>query len=755
MVLLLRSLACWSLFVVIFTGCSDTGPPKRKERARDADPPAAETPAAKPAPKTTEKTAAATKPAPAKTAPTAPPAKAAPAATTAAAKTPPAATPETPAADAAATPAAETPAAAETATAAPAADPLPSVASPTSVTIEPVPADDSWSYEKRLEQTELRMQKIVLAMIAYAKENGRMVPDAITQPSNGTPLMSWRVALLPYLGHEELYQKIRTKESWQSAGNKKFHKEMPPEYQSPWNPGLTDTTVFLAPRSVKALFGGDVEGRDLALVTDTWSQTVALVMADEGRAVPWMQPADLKLRAGGSPGLLGKSLGGFLVTMGDGETHWLPLSGAREKYPALFTINGGEKVSLGSITRPTRDAQEYFVKYLERDKEQVPTEDIDSLIGEFKSLQAGGFSGGSSSGSGSEEQEDNRPPVPDAEKIAVSREKLKRAFEKDMRDIKTGNDKRYAKREYALLFLSQLDNVQSDPVDAYVLLDTARNQAMEAGDYAQAMKATEELTQRYKVDTFKYTTEALVSVSDHLLFREQNSDVKDKAKELLRLALSRDDFPTANKLFDVLSESIRRDRAGGNGPPAAGRGGVNEMAMIPIIRKEIADRESAFKGVSEALEILKKAPEDKEANLVAGRYYALVKMDWKTGAKYLMKGSNLRLRVLATEDAGPPADAVAMANLADEYMSQAELEGVAIYKRGLKFRAVYWYQLALPGMPQGLDRVKAERKVEEVKAEKDYREIIEQAMEIMEANGNLTGGKQSPARRPAPPVPEE
>ena len=55
------------------------------------------------------------------------------------------------------------------------------------------------------------MQMIVLAMLLYHEDHGTL-PPAFTVDANGTPLHSWRVLLLPYLGYDELYAKIRLDE---------------------------------------------------------------------------------------------------------------------------------------------------------------------------------------------------------------------------------------------------------------------------------------------------------------------------------------------------------------------------------------------------------------------------------------------------------------------------------------------------------------------------------------------------------------
>ena len=54
------------------------------------------------------------------------------------------------------------------------------------------------------------VHRITLAMLLYEHEHGTL-PPAWTVDADGNPLHSWRVLLLPYLGEQELYAKIRLK----------------------------------------------------------------------------------------------------------------------------------------------------------------------------------------------------------------------------------------------------------------------------------------------------------------------------------------------------------------------------------------------------------------------------------------------------------------------------------------------------------------------------------------------------------------
>ena len=76
-------------------------------------------------------------------------------------------------------------------------------------------------------QTECadNLKRLTLATLIYEKEHGTL-PDS-------HPLHSWRVLLLPYLGEQELYEKIRLDEPWDSEHNRQFHEISLSAFQCP------------------------------------------------------------------------------------------------------------------------------------------------------------------------------------------------------------------------------------------------------------------------------------------------------------------------------------------------------------------------------------------------------------------------------------------------------------------------------------------------------------------------------------------
>ncbi len=81
----------------------------------------------------------------------------------------------------------------------------------------------------RRTEASKRMKEIALAFHNYAQVYQGIPQVAITS-NEGRPLLSWRVALLPFLGERELYQQFHLDEPWDSPHNKPLLSEIPKAY---------------------------------------------------------------------------------------------------------------------------------------------------------------------------------------------------------------------------------------------------------------------------------------------------------------------------------------------------------------------------------------------------------------------------------------------------------------------------------------------------------------------------------------------
>jgi hypothetical protein len=195
------------------------------------------------------------------------------------------------------------------------------------------------------------LKQIVLAMHAYADKE-KHLPAAAIYDAQGKPLLSWRVAIMPYLGtfEQSLYKQIHLDEPWDSAHNKFFVNMMPNVYGSPGGKNLArGKTCILVPTGQRFAFAGqafaDQPGRKTADFTDGLSNTILVVEAAPDRAVEWTRPDDLAVdEADPAAGLFGTREGGVLAGFADGAVKFIPQSTGRDVLHALFTINGGESM---------------------------------------------------------------------------------------------------------------------------------------------------------------------------------------------------------------------------------------------------------------------------------------------------------------------------------------------------------------------------------------------------------------------------
>jgi hypothetical protein len=198
-------------------------------------------------------------------------------------------------------------------------------------------------------------KEIAIALHAYADAHGGRFPPAVIRGKDGRPLYSWRVAILPYLEEEQLYQEFHLDEPWDSPHNLPLLERMPKVYapvgRTGAAPGETYCQAIVGPG---AAFEGDVGLRPAKDFPDGAGETVMLAEAAE--AVPWMKPADLAFDpAGPLPRLGGVFQGkatfwfvgsersdGWSAAFADGSVRFVPRAVSEQTVRAAFTRAGGE-----------------------------------------------------------------------------------------------------------------------------------------------------------------------------------------------------------------------------------------------------------------------------------------------------------------------------------------------------------------------------------------------------------------------------
>jgi len=192
------------------------------------------------------------------------------------------------------------------------------------------------------------LMQIGLGIHNYQTALGTMPPPAI-YGRNGQPLLSWRVALLPWLEQEELYQQFKLDEPWDSAHNKKLLAKMPQIYAPVTGESKeahsTYYQVFTGPQTP---FVGNAKRNITRAFTDGTSNTFMVVEA--GEAVPWTKPEDLPYDAKKPvPKLGGLFSEGFHVCMGDASVRYIKKDIDEKLLRALITSTGAESIDWNKV----------------------------------------------------------------------------------------------------------------------------------------------------------------------------------------------------------------------------------------------------------------------------------------------------------------------------------------------------------------------------------------------------------------------
>jgi serine/threonine protein kinase len=223
------------------------------------------------------------------------------------------------------------------------------------------------------------LKRLGAAIEHFHQTHGTLPPAAITDLS-GKPLLSWRVALLPELGHEALHARFHLDEAWDSPHNKALLAEMPNVYRSlklemgapmaqqlvrvgqavdPTKPGLlsrvpslvnalttrnTNAEAASTATHLRAIVGnGTLFEPQVALsrsqAVDGPDQTLLVVEATD--PVPWTKPEELEVGEGKPSPRLGFSAADeFPALFADGSVRRLRRALPPALMQRLFTRSG-------------------------------------------------------------------------------------------------------------------------------------------------------------------------------------------------------------------------------------------------------------------------------------------------------------------------------------------------------------------------------------------------------------------------------
>ena len=127
----------------------------------------------------------------------------------------------------------------------------------------------------------------------YASENH--LPPKYIADENGKPLLSWRVALLPYIEQLAMSRAITRDKAWDDEANLIHSQTLIPLYCDV--PARGAKTTLRAPVIAGSLWGGNRPATEFRDVIDGTSNTIAVIDAPEAAAIEWSNPEPWVLSA--------------------------------------------------------------------------------------------------------------------------------------------------------------------------------------------------------------------------------------------------------------------------------------------------------------------------------------------------------------------------------------------------------------------------------------------------------------------------
>lgn len=257
------------------------------------------------------------------------------------------------------------------------------------------------------------------------------------------------------------------------------------------------------------------------------------------------------------------------------------------------------------------------------------------------------------------------------------------------------------KMDLARRLVQLAEGTELKPAERFVVLRSAAEMAVAAGELDWAFARLEEMGERFAFDVlaaqaFFFARRAEQAGDDRAV-----GELVRASRELADRAVAARRYDLALSVADAVYEASRRL------PSKPFREEVYNL------RTEMTRLHREWQAAQQARARLEDNPDDAEAHLTLGRAMCFLWDDWQEGLAHLAKGSDQGLAQAAALDlASDAADATQCVKAGDVWWDLAE-QTRGEDRTALQRRAAWWYRQAVAGL-SGLELVKATERLKKL-----------------------------------------
>jgi prepilin-type processing-associated H-X9-DG protein len=227
----------------------------------------------------------------------------------------------------------------------------------------------------RRSQCTGQLKQLTLAILNYHTANGAL-PSASIADANGTPLLSWRVSILPHFERQAIYNRIDMSKAWDDSSNRQVLSTTLSFLQCPSERSPAPVTNYFAIVGPRTAWH-ESRGRNISEFRDGAKNTILLIEAHH-RGVNWAKPRDLTIDEAVdllsqpfashdghevSNGFFYKPSVGRNVAFADGSVAFMIAPLHRKLAEALLTVDGREQIDSSEFDRATEPHLDYAKCY--------------------------------------------------------------------------------------------------------------------------------------------------------------------------------------------------------------------------------------------------------------------------------------------------------------------------------------------------------------------------------------------------------